>query len=96
MTGRGRPSSVALIDGKKALGVFLILCALTFGLLYHKELSEKVANLFRKPAAATTALAPPGAAPAPSAASPAPAPAAPPLKPAADTKAADPSQSPQG
>jgi len=92
MTGRGRPSSSYLIDGKKALGVFLILCALTFGLLYHKELSEKVATLFRKPAAETTAPAPPGAAPAPSS----PAPAAPPLKPAADTKAADPSQSRQG
>jgi general secretion pathway protein A len=94
MTGRGRPSSIYLIDGKKALGVFLILCALTFGLLYHKELSEKVATLFRKPAAETTAPAPPGAAPAPPSSSPVP--AAPPLKPAADTKAADPSQSRQG
>jgi general secretion pathway protein A len=94
MTSRGRPSSIYLMDGKKALGVFLILCALTFGLLYHKELSDKVATLFRKPAAETTAPAPPGAAPAPAPSSPAP--AAPPLKPAADTKAADPSQSRQG
>ena len=96
MTGRGRPSSIFLMDGRKALGVFLILCALTFGLLYHKELSEKVASLFRKPAAETSAPAAPGAAPPPSSSSPAPAPAAPPLKPAADTKAADPSQSRRG
>ncbi len=96
MTGRGRPSNIVLMDGKKALGVFLILCALIFGWLYHKELSEKVATLFRKSAATTTAPAPPGAAPAPSTSSPAPAPEAPPLKPAAGTKAADPSQSRRG
>jgi general secretion pathway protein A len=94
MTGRGRPSSIYLMDGRKALGAFLILCALTFGWLYHKELSEKVATLFRKPAAETAAPAPSGTAPPPSSSSPAP--AAPPLKPAADTKAADPSQSHQG
>ncbi|MCU0561627.1 MAG: AAA family ATPase [Desulfobacterales bacterium] len=59
MTGRSRTGGVALMDGRKALGLFAGLGVLVFALLYHQQLGEAVAGFFRK------APAPPAAPPPP-------------------------------
>ncbi|MFO7708060.1 MAG: AAA family ATPase [Desulfobacterales bacterium] len=49
IAGRNRSESIALMDGRKALGIFAALCVLVFGLLYHQELRDAVSALYKKP-----------------------------------------------
>ncbi len=69
MAGRSRAGSVALMDGRKALGVFAALCAMVFGLLYHQQVSGLVAGFFTSaPVQQPTPLPPePQASPQPAA-----------------------------
>ncbi len=45
MTHRGHASSIALMDGRKALALFLVLSAVIVALLYHKPLVEKLSGM---------------------------------------------------
>ncbi len=50
MTHRGHASSIALMDGRKALALFLVLSAVIVALLYHKPLYEKITGIGEPPA----------------------------------------------
>ncbi|MCU0585834.1 MAG: AAA family ATPase, partial [Desulfobacterales bacterium] len=81
ITGRSRPGGIALMDGRKAMGIFALLCAAVFGLLYYPQIGAVVSAFFGSPPPAPPAdvapepsAAPPpesGAAPATDAAAPA-------------------------
>jgi general secretion pathway protein A len=56
MTHRGRARQTGLMDGRKALGFFLLLCAIAAALLYFKPLREVVSARFKaSPSATATA-----------------------------------------
>jgi general secretion pathway protein A len=67
ITGRSRPGGIALMDGRKAMGIFALLCAAVFGLLYYPQIGAVVSAFFGSPPAAPPAdVAPePSAAPPP-------------------------------
>jgi general secretion pathway protein A len=68
MTHRGHASSIALMDGRKALAIFLALSAVIVALLYHQPLVERVTGMRERTAPQTQ--------PAAAAHSPLPSPAA--------------------
>lgn len=76
MTHRGHASSIALMDGRKALALFLVLSAVIVALLYHKPLVETLSGRGGRsspkvlPAAAAHPPALPPAAVEPTAAAP--------------------------
>ncbi|RPJ72593.1 MAG: AAA family ATPase [Desulfobacteraceae bacterium] len=51
MRGQSRPGGIALMDGRKALGIFALLCAAVFGFLYYPQIGEVVSAFFRTPPA---------------------------------------------
>ncbi len=59
MNGRGRSGSIALMDGRKALGIFVVLCAAVFGSLYYQQIGEAVSAFFRTPPAEQPTAPPP-------------------------------------
>jgi general secretion pathway protein A len=65
MTGRRRAESIALMDGRKALAIFVGLCAVVFGLLYHQQLGNAVSAFFEKSAVPQPAPLPPEPSPPP-------------------------------
>jgi general secretion pathway protein A len=68
---RGHARRSALMDGRYALGLFVMLCLLAAVLLYHKSLSRAVASFFTPPPPAIGSAGPSAeAAGAPAAASP--------------------------
>jgi general secretion pathway protein A len=48
MTHRRRTRSNVLMDGRTAMGLFLLLCLLVIGLLYRQQLSELMSGPFKK------------------------------------------------
>ncbi len=46
MSHRGRVRSTALMDGRKAMGLFLVLCAAAAVLLYHQQVRSTLSGLF--------------------------------------------------
>jgi general secretion pathway protein A len=55
---RGHASSIALMDGKKALGAFLVLCVVVVGLLYHQQLGDRLSAWFNGAPGATSPAEP--------------------------------------
>jgi general secretion pathway protein A len=51
MANRGRASAVGLMDGRRALALFVLLCAVTAAFLYRKPLSDAFQNRFFTPLA---------------------------------------------
>jgi general secretion pathway protein A len=100
MAHRGLRRGGALMDGRTAMGVFLLLCALAAALLYRQPIGQALSRLVRTPPPPETAPAAPqanesaAAAPAPEAAAAASALAAqpPPVAPPAAEPAAAPGE----
>jgi general secretion pathway protein A len=53
MAHRGRASAVGLMDGRRALALFVLLCAVTAAFLYRKPLSDAFQNRFLTPPASS-------------------------------------------
>jgi general secretion pathway protein A len=51
MTHRGRTSGRGLMDGRKALALFMLLCVAAAVLLYHQPLSDALRGRFKSPPA---------------------------------------------
>ena len=104
MANRGRVRRSALMDGRTALGLFMLICGLAAALLYHESLSQAVSALLNlrpaatapavQPADATGSSAPESSRPSAAAATPpAPVPA---VEAKAPVPAAEPHTAPQG
>jgi len=49
MTYRGRASNPGLMDGRKALALFMLLCVVSAAILYHKPLGDALKGRFQNP-----------------------------------------------
>lgn len=104
MAHRGHVRRSPLMDGRTALGLFILICALAAALLYHESLSQAVSSLLNpRPTAIGSAPKPIEATDSPAAEPPPPSAATaslPAPAPAADAKAAapaaEPNTAPQG